>query len=71
LNQQPNTRINADAPRLLFAGLGFKALLSLLAYSTAIRAPVMRKVVIGLGLIHWKSQNLEFTILKKEDNLLS
>jgi hypothetical protein len=41
----PNPRINADAPRLLFAALGFKALLLLLAYSTLIRAPVMRKVV--------------------------
>jgi uncharacterized protein YneF (UPF0154 family) len=40
-----NPRINADAPRLLFAGLGFKPLLSLLAYSTSTRAPVMRQVV--------------------------
>jgi hypothetical protein len=45
-----NPRINADAPRLLFADLGFKALLSLLADSTSIRAPVMRKVVIPLFL---------------------
>jgi len=40
-----NPRINADARRLVYATLDFKALLYLFAYSTLKRAPVMRQAV--------------------------
>jgi len=43
-----NPRIKSDAPRQFSAALGFISLLSLVANSTKIRAPLMRHVVILL-----------------------